>query len=973
MSTLTIKHKIDLFNKLYKEISSYGRGGDTELAHVNKYEAVVLKAMGGSGTVNPTTGLREYGWFDKDDPAPPPAAPTTTTVKQVSDLPEYFKPYVEELFATAQDVYERPYVPYGSEAVQDSEGKWSVQKLPDIIDPVTGKAVDPGKRLADVTQEQKAAFSGLQDLFTQVDPETGVRSFRDPTAAGFTEAGRLRGRGARGFDELGQVDPETGEVIKTAGEVFQETYMSPYKQAVTDIQTREAEKLQEQKRQQRQGAARMANALGGGRYGVQEALTGGIDAQLLDDIRKKGLQEAYTQGLSTFEADRLAASRGAEQELGATNQQLASQLKGLGALQTTGETQRAIAQQPLDIGYEEFARQQAFPKQNLQELSGILRGFQVQPSTYKTSQVYKQPPSLGSQLLAAGTLGAGISSGLGKSLLGKTTAAGGGLMGILPKKYSKGTEVILEETAYEDDPNLLSAATIQDLIQMTENQYSKFPKGAMTPLVEALISRARKGKPKLTRSSVREAQPIKISADEKAKQKGLAALKKYIDVGQDDPAEIDFTYGGVGSSNYEIEGLINQAKKAMEREERVKERIRTAPYRDRANVLPPTFEEIVESVSVNPPSGQELTGQEKLDRILTQGSPDQAQDELYASETDTEEILLPPNKYNPFTQTKEWLAALKRQREEMEAIAGPSRRRSSDDVRAVETSFLDSIIPSPTKKGKETKEALLREERTDPPGVVPMTEMESIYSEYYEDRGKPDDELTIDTQQSVVAEDLASGNKTKTEPIIRKARPAIAIPTTGSDDELTDTEFWRQVYGYDPDKGGVPTKDRVGERMSGPELFDFQEALPWFKMAAEFSKSGQDTADAAMNALTDFEESLSSRKEASSKQLLRKSQAAAYNAAAVKDKAWKLIEEVKAGNVKTKNEVKVTMDAIKAELKTIEEITRDTFSGELTTSEIRQHEENRKALLNQLRFLGKKYGVNIESLYTKPGISKVTS
>ena len=432
MSTLTIKHKIDLFNKLYKEISGYGRGGDTELAHVNKYEAAVLKAMGGSGTVNPTTGLREYGWFDKDDPAPPPPTPTTTTVKQVSDLPEYFKPYVEELFATAQDVYERPYVPYGSEAVQDSEGKWSIQALP---------GEDAGKRLADVTEEQKAAFSGLQDLFTQVDPETGVRSFRDPTAAGYTEAGRLRGRGARGFDELGQVDPETGEVIKTAGEVFQETYMSPYKQAVTDIQTREAKKLQEQKRQQRQSAARMANALGGGRYGVQEALAGGIDAQLLDDIRKKGLQEAYTQGLSTFEADRLAAARGAEQELGATNQQLASQLKGLGALQTTGETQRAIAQQPLDIGYEEFARQQAFPKQNLQELSGILRGFNVQPSTYKTSQVYKQPPSLGSQLLAAGTLGAGISSGLGKSLFGKATGAGGGLMSVAPERYQTGNEV----------------------------------------------------------------------------------------------------------------------------------------------------------------------------------------------------------------------------------------------------------------------------------------------------------------------------------------------------------------------------------------------------------------------------------------------------------------------------------------------------------------------------------------------------
>ena len=401
MSTLTIKRKIDLFNKLYKEISGYGRGGDTELAHVNKYEAAALKAMGGSGTVNPTTGLREYGMFDKDDPAPAPA-PTTTTVKQISDLPEYFRPYVEELFATAQDVYEKPYVPY------------------------------EGKRLADVTEEQKAAFSGLRDLFTQVDPETGVRGFRDPTAAGYEEAARLRGRGAKGFDELGEG-------------VFQETYMSPYTQAVTDIQTREAQKVQEQKRQQRQGAARMANALGGGRYGVQEALAGGIDAQFLDDIRKKGLQEAYTQGLSTFEADRLAAARGAEQELTGTSKAFSDQLKGVGALQATGETQRAIAQQPLDVAYEEFARQQQFPKQNLQELSGILRGFNVSPSTYKTSQVYKQPPSLGSQLLAAGTLGAGISSGLGKSLLGSSSSAGGGLISVAPERYQTGGSSIIEE------------------------------------------------------------------------------------------------------------------------------------------------------------------------------------------------------------------------------------------------------------------------------------------------------------------------------------------------------------------------------------------------------------------------------------------------------------------------------------------------------------------------------------------------
>jgi len=422
MGTLTLRNKIDLFNKLYKEISGHGINGDTELAHVNKREAAILKAMGGSGTVNSITGLREY-WGD-DDPAPAPAPAGSTTVTQVSDLPEYFKPYVEELFATAQDVYEKPYVPYGHELVKGEDGSYTTEAIEDF----------DTSRLAPLSKEQQAAFGGLRDMFTTLDEDTGQRTFKDPTAEGFTEAERLATRGARGFDELGQIDPETGEVIKTAGDVFQETYMSPYKQAVTDIQTREAQKLQEQQRQKRQGAARMANALGQGRYGVEEALAGGIDAQLLDDIRKKGLQEAWTSGLDVFQKDRDAARTGATDRARITGDKLSSGLKSLGALQTTGEVQRALDQQKKDLSYEEFVRQQQFPKQNLQELSGILRGFQVQPTTYQTSQTYKQPLSLGQQLMAAGTLGAGISKGLGKSLLtakgGSVNAAGGGLMGL---------------------------------------------------------------------------------------------------------------------------------------------------------------------------------------------------------------------------------------------------------------------------------------------------------------------------------------------------------------------------------------------------------------------------------------------------------------------------------------------------------------------------------------------------------------
>lgn len=43
-----------------KYMASLGRGGDTILAHINPDEARLLKALGGSGTINPHTGLPEF-------------------------------------------------------------------------------------------------------------------------------------------------------------------------------------------------------------------------------------------------------------------------------------------------------------------------------------------------------------------------------------------------------------------------------------------------------------------------------------------------------------------------------------------------------------------------------------------------------------------------------------------------------------------------------------------------------------------------------------------------------------------------------------------------------------------------------------------------------------------------------------------------------------------------------------------------
>lgn len=44
------------------KVASMGRNGDTQLAHINDVEADLLKLLGGAGTVNPKTGLKEYHW-----------------------------------------------------------------------------------------------------------------------------------------------------------------------------------------------------------------------------------------------------------------------------------------------------------------------------------------------------------------------------------------------------------------------------------------------------------------------------------------------------------------------------------------------------------------------------------------------------------------------------------------------------------------------------------------------------------------------------------------------------------------------------------------------------------------------------------------------------------------------------------------------------------------------------------------------
>jgi hypothetical protein len=86
---------------LAQELQDYGRGGDTMLAHINPQEAAMLKAMGGSGTINPDTGLPEY--FKKfwkktvgrlEDAVKPITKPITDAIKPILPYVQYVAPFI---------------------------------------------------------------------------------------------------------------------------------------------------------------------------------------------------------------------------------------------------------------------------------------------------------------------------------------------------------------------------------------------------------------------------------------------------------------------------------------------------------------------------------------------------------------------------------------------------------------------------------------------------------------------------------------------------------------------------------------------------------------------------------------------------------------------------------------------------------------------------------------------------------------
>jgi len=387
ISNLDIPEKVTLFKKLYNELAGYGMDGDTELAHVNTFEASLLKSLGGSGTINEVTGLKEY---KGGGGSPPPAPPAQQSVTQTSEFPTELKPFIKDVLTEGQTEFQR----------EQAEGFQTF----------------PGPQLAQFTPEQQAAFAAGREQFTGLagTPLGQAATYYQPALAAT----------ALGTAEIGPEDIQRR--------------MDPFLQNVVDIAKREARSDEDIARQQRAAQAVAGQGfLGGTRPAFVEAQAEQDLAERLGDIQARGLSASFQQAQQAAEQQRAREMAGGRQ-FGALGDATGARARGdIAGLAGIGETQQQRSQQALDIAQREFEEERAFPQAALQRYASLIRGFPLQATQQQFSTQTIPTPSF------AQTLAGGIQTGLGtygmfggfRNKGGLVSLRGGGLPGA---QYTKG-------------------------------------------------------------------------------------------------------------------------------------------------------------------------------------------------------------------------------------------------------------------------------------------------------------------------------------------------------------------------------------------------------------------------------------------------------------------------------------------------------------------------------------------------------
>ena len=359
----------------------------------------------------------------------PQARPGGVTITQQSladEIAPFMKDYLERESALAS---------LRSEGLRDEEGELVLDEAGQPIDPGGYKAYT-GQTIAEFTPEQLAAQSGLTSLAgfeTTIDPVTGERTI-ERTGPG------LSGTRFQDAEALirGQSEEFTGDVA--------ERFMSPFQQAVIDIEKREAQQKFEQEVLPKLQAAQIgAGSFGGSRGAILEAEAMRGQQQLLGDIQSKGSQSAYSAGLKAFEQQKARERGEASALVGLSPAELNQKTKELQGLERVGAVQQQQTQSALDELYKEFLEEQAFPDQVLDRMQGAVYGFPNLKQEVKQSPTTFGPSpfqNLASNVGAAGTAVGNLYGGLGGKKAASFKHGGvvsrreGGLVPLIRRKMS---------------------------------------------------------------------------------------------------------------------------------------------------------------------------------------------------------------------------------------------------------------------------------------------------------------------------------------------------------------------------------------------------------------------------------------------------------------------------------------------------------------------------------------------------------
>tara|TARA_B100001123_G_scaffold95876_1_gene110435 strand:+ start:1045 stop:3099 length:2055 start_codon:yes stop_codon:yes gene_type:complete len=367
-----------------------------------------------------------------------------------------------------------------------------------VLDPVTGEPIDPGgykaftgPTIADFTGEQLAAQRGLTSLAgfeTTVDPVTGERTVTE-TGPGIA--------GTRFADAEALIRGQQEEFTADTAEKF----MSPFQQAVVDIEKREAQqKFEQDVLPKVQAAAIQSGSFGGSRGALLEAEALRGQQQLLGDIQSKGLQSAYDRARQDFEAQKSRERGQAQALIGLSPAETAQRTRELQGLERVGAAQQAQTQTALDEAYKEFLEEQAFPETVLDRMQSAAFGFPALRQEVRQSPTTFGPSPFATLASGVGAIGTGVGSlfgQLGGSRAGKRKHGGivsrrdGGLVPLVSRQNGN--------VVYEGERPDFSIPTTEDT-----------PENAMLALLRA--RKTAQERAAIQREALRKKQAARIEA-----------------------------------------------------------------------------------------------------------------------------------------------------------------------------------------------------------------------------------------------------------------------------------------------------------------------------------------------------------------------------------------------------------------------------------------------------------------------------